>query len=188
MGDVGSFGDKAEATFVKRGGAGSRVSFGGKFVATMRAKHTDTIRWSDTFHNIVVSTGLIHILDITFAGGTAVNPWYTGLLSATPTISSNDQLSTMDSSESSNYSEATRPIFVDVRSGVSVTNSAGKSTFTVNKDASTFGGAFLASSNAKMGTTGILLCGAAFTGGDKTGDSGDVLSVQYTFTAADDGA
>ena len=185
MSDVGSFGDKAEAIMVKHPSAKSGVRLGGKFVATMRDKRTDTIKWSDTCQNIVVSTGLIHILDILFAGGTAVNPWYTGLLSATPTLSSNDQLSTMDSSESSNYSEATRPIFVDVRSGVSVTNSAGKSTFTINKDGTTIGGAFLASSNTIMGTSGILLCGAAFTGGDKTGDSGDVLSVQYTFSAAD---
>jgi hypothetical protein len=163
----------------------SGIKLGGRFVATMREKNTGRVKWSDTFDNIVVSTGLMHILDVVFAGGTAVNPWYTGLLSSGASLSSNDKLTTMDSSQSTNYSEATRPIFVDARSGVTVTNSAGKSTFTINKDGSVFGGAFLASSNAKAGTTGILLCGAAFTGGDKSGDSGDKLEVTYTFTAAD---
>ena len=47
---------------------------------------------------------------------------------------------------------------------------------------------FLSDSATKGGSTGLLLCVAAFSGGDKSADDGDTLNVQYDFSAADDGA
>lgn len=167
----------------------SGVKIGGVFIATLRDKRSDTVKWSDTFGNLVVSTGLIHILDVAFAGGTQVDPWYIGLVGDNSSdISTSDKMSTHAFTESTAYDESTRVTFVDAASGVSVSNSGNLATFTLDADGTTIGGAFLASSEEAGGSAGILLCAAAFSGGDKTGDSGDKLEVTYTFTAADDGA
>ena len=164
----------------------SGVKVGGVFIATCYDKYGQQ-KWSDTFGNLVVSTGLQYVLDAALTAGTQVSTWHIGLLGPTSTISTGDRLSTHGFTESTDYSDATRREFEEARSGVSVTNSANKSTFNLNKDGTSYGGAMLCSSNAKGGTTGILLCAAAFSGGNKSGDSGDKLEVTYTFSAADDG-
>ena len=51
--------------------------------------------------------------------------------------------------------------------------------------ANTIGGAFLASTNNKGGSTGTLLCVVTFTAGDKAATAGDTLTVTYSFSAAD---
>jgi hypothetical protein len=86
------------------------------------------------------------------------------------------------------YDEATRQDYTEVRTNQSLSNTAAKATFTVSVDSSIIGGAFLASANGKNATSGTLLCGAAFTGGNKSADDNDTLEVTYTFTAGDDGA
>jgi len=161
--------------------------FGGTFITTCKDKWTGAIKWSDTSHNLVVSTGLIHLLDVGLSGGTANSTWHIGLMEATPTVATGDIMSTHGFDESTVYSQANRVEWEEGRTGVSVSNTGNLATFTLNVDGSTIGGAFLASSNTKNGTAGVLLCGAAFSGGDKTGDSGDKLEVTYTFSAADDG-
>ena len=164
------------------------VKLGGTFIATLHDKWTGEVKWSDTFDNLVVSTGLQHILDVALTGGTQVSTWYVGLIGqGSSDISTGDRLSTHAWAEATEYSESTRVAYVEARSGVSVTNSANKATFTIDADGTSVDGAFLASSEDAGGTTGILLCAAAFTGGSKTGDSGDKLEVTYTFGAADDG-
>lgn len=162
----------------------SGIKVGGEFVMTCRDRHGRQ-KWSDTFHNVVVSTGLIHILDCVLTGGTQVGTWYIGLIGDGSTISTGDMLSTHAFTETTEYSESTRVIFTEARTGVSVSNSANKATFTLQEDGTTIDGAFLASSKTAGGTTGVLLCAAGFTGGAKSGDSGDKLEVTYTFTAAD---
>lgn len=47
--------------------------------------------------------------------------------------------------------------------------------------------AFLCTNSTKGGTAGTLYSVGAFSGGDKSLGSGDSLSVQGTFTQADDG-
>jgi hypothetical protein len=160
-----------------------KVLFGGVFEAECYDKHGN-LKWRDRAPNLVTNTGIDHVLDILFAGSTPYDPWYTGLL-ATTDVQSTHRLG--DISEATEYSQATRPIFVDVRSAQSVTNSAGKSTFSIDKDATTIEGAFLCSSNAIGDTVGTLLSGGVFSGGTKVGDSGDSVVVTYTFTGADDG-
>ena len=124
-----------------------------------------------------------------FSGGTAVNPWYVGLINDTPTIAAADA---MDShagwTEFTAYDEATRQEYTEVRSSQTLSNTAAPATFTISTNASVIAGAFLASSSTKTGTTGTLMCAVAFTGGDKSADDGDTLQVTYTFAAADDGA
>lgn len=160
----------------------SGLKMGGIFVAECYDKH-GRLKWTNTAHNKVVTTGIQHILDNIFANHPVVDPWYVGLLASTAITSTKTMLNISQATECSN---ATRPIFVDVRTAQTVTNSAGKSTFTINKDATTVEGAFLCSSNDMNGTSGHLLCAAVFTGGTKVGDSGDKVIVTYTFVGSDD--
>jgi hypothetical protein len=50
----------------------------------------------------------------------------------------------------------------------------------MTSNAQTIAGAFLC--NVATGTSGILFSAGDFTGGDKIVDSGDILSVTYTFS------
>lgn len=140
-------------------------------------------KWEDKAYNKVVNVGLQHILDAVFTGGTQVGTWYMGLLSDTAITSTKTLANISQATECSN---ATRPAYVEARTNQTLTNSANKSTFTINKDATTVEGAFLASSNDMNGTSGVLMSAALFAGGTKVGDSGDKLIVTYTFVASDD--
>ncbi len=158
------------------------AKFGGTFFVECYDKHGRK-KWEDKAKNVVTDTGIKHMLDVVFAGGTQTNPWYTGLL-ATTDITDTDILGGI--SLATEFT-GNRPAYVDVVSTKSVTNTAGKSTFTCDKDGTTVEGAILASSNSMKGTTGILLSGGVFSGGVKVTDSGDKLIVTYTFSGADDG-
>jgi hypothetical protein len=158
------------------------LKVGGVFQVTCYRKD-GSIRWQDTAKNIVTTEGLNHILDVLFTGTgeSQVDPWYVGLLAASPTPAAGDTLSGI--SEFTDYDEAARQAYVDVRSNQTVTNAASKASFTIDTNSSTIGGAFLAS--ASSGTSGILLCDAAFDGGNKAADDDDTLQVTYQFSAAD---
>jgi hypothetical protein len=161
-----------------------------------RWRRNQYLKWQAVAKNTVVNEGLDYILQALFesdtsAFGTVINPWYIGLLDSTPTVGADDVLGASSNSwsEVTAYSEANRQEFVeDGIASQSEDNSNNKGTFTINSDNTTIGGAMLVESNTKGGTGGILLCGAAFSAGDKTADDGDTLEVQYTFSAADDGA
>jgi hypothetical protein len=148
-------------------------------------------KWRDKAENIVVDEGLNYILGILFNGDTPSDPWYIGLTDGAPSFAAGDTLSGAHSgwSEVTAYSEGSRQEFMDnAVSSQSVDNSGSLASFSVNADGTTIGGAFLADDNTAGGTSGKLLSGAAFSGGDKQADSGDTLEVQYTFSAADDGS
>lgn len=148
-----------------------------------------SMKWEDGGHNLVVNEGLQHILDILYLSATAqVDPWYCLIMNGTPSVAAGDTMSSHAGwTENQNYSEAVRQTYTDVRTAQSVDNSAAKATYSIDTDTQTIGGAALCSVSTKGGTTGTLLSGAAFTGGNKSADNGDTLQVTYTFTAADDG-
>ena len=146
------------------------------------------LKWFDTAKNLVVNEGLNHLLDVLLTGGTQVTTWYVGLTDGTPTVAAADTMSSHSGwTEITAYSESTRPEYVETRSGQTVSNSASKASFSINAS-TTSGGAFLTSDSTKGGTSGTLLCAAAFTAGNKSLSNGDTLNVQYDFSAADDGA
>jgi hypothetical protein len=151
-----------------------------------------SLKWHDTAPNLVVNEGLDHILSILLKGGTQSDPWYVGLTNGTPSPAAGDQLTGTHAgwTEVTAYSEGARQEFVDdALSSQSVDNSSSKASFSINSDSTTIGGAFLADESATGASPGgTLLCVAAFSGGDKSADDGDTLEVQYTFSAADDGA
>ena len=180
-------GDRADGFVITSRKTGESVRVGGEFKVTCRDSE-GRVKWEDIAKNLVVNVGLQHILDVLFAGSTQVDPWYVGLTDGTPTVAAGDTAASHAGwTEVTAYDEANRQAFVDVRTGQSVDNSASKAAFTIDTNSTTVGGAFLISDNTKGGSSGTLLCAAAFTGGDKVADDNDTLSVQYTFTAADDG-
>jgi len=147
------------------------------------------LKWIEECKNLVVNVGLQHILDVIFSGGTAADPWYVGLTDGTPTVAAGDTMASHAGwAEVTAYDEATRQEWVEVRSNQSMTNAASKAVFTISSAATVIGGGILCSLNNKGGSTGTIMSGVAFTGGDKTLDDDDVLNVTYVFSAADDGA
>lgn len=161
----------------------SGVRLGGIFVAESYDKWGKP-KWKDTAKNKVVNVGLRNILDVAFCGAaTQVGTWYMGLMASTAITST---YTSTDISEATEISNANRPAYVETRTNQTLSNSGAKSTFTINKDGTTVEGAFLISSNTIGSTAGTLMCGAPFSGGSKTGDSGDKIIVTYTLVASDD--
>jgi len=144
-------------------------------------------KWRAVAENLVVNVGLQHILDVVFSGSSQETTWYVGLTAADPSPAAGDTMASHGGwTEFTDYDEAARQEWVEVRSGQSMDNSASKASFTISQDSSSIGGAFL--NPDASGTAGTLMCCAAFTGGNKAADDDDTLEVQYTFSAADDGA
>lgn len=139
----------------------------------------NNLKWEEGVDNTVVDEGINHILDVVFDETTSqVSTWYIGLLGSTPNVSATDTLS--DLNEETNY-DGDRKEFIHSRTDQQVDNRNDKATFSITGTA-TIGGAFMAS--AASGTTGILLCGAAFDNGDKPVDNGDTLNVRYDFSGS----
>jgi len=164
----------------------SGIKVGGHFEVKCYAPD-GRLKWEDVIENLVVNVGLQHILDILFVSATEqIDPWYVGLTDGTPTVAAADTMGSHAGwTEVTAYDEGARQAFVDVRTAQSVDNDASQATFTISSSV-TVGGAFLVSDST--GAAGILLCGGAFTGGDKSPVDDDTIVVKYTFTAADDGA
>lgn len=144
------------------------------------------LKWNEQFFNIVVNEGLNHTLDTEIGAGTQVTQWYVGLTDGTPTVAASDTMASHPGwTEITAYDEANRQdLTVAAASGQSITNAASKAVFTINSGV-TIGGAFITSSNAKGGVTGILFSAGPFDTGDRPAQSGDTLNVTYTLTASD---
>lgn len=143
------------------------------------------LKWKDTAKNVVTNEGLDHILDVVLHAATQEATWYVGLTDGTPTLTSaasHTMASHTGWAEVTDYTGDRKEYVEAAASSQSITNSASKASYSINATV-TVGGAFLTSD--ATGTAGILLCVAAFTGGDKSADNGDTLEVQYTISAAD---
>lgn len=142
-------------------------------------------KWVETIENLVTNAGEDHALDVALSGGTQIATWYLLLTDGTPTVAETDTASSHAGwTEVTAYDEAARVTWTDGGvSGQSVDNSASVADFTISTNSTTVGGAGLISDNTKGGTTGTLYSAGAFTGGDKSVDDGDTLSVTATFTA-----
>lgn len=146
------------------------------------------VKWRENAKNLVPNIGLNLILDNVFNEVSPNAAYYVGLLSSSPTVSAGDTMGSHAGwTEVVNYTETNRPAYNNVRTNQTVSNTASKASFSINA-AVTIGGAFLVSDNAKNGTAGTILAEAAFSGGNRSAESGDTLEVTYEFSAADDGA
>lgn len=145
------------------------------------------LKWSDSFHNLVVNQGLQDMNSKYFSGSGYTAAWYLGLVTgpgsgtsfaATDTLSSHAGW-TENTNYSGNRKAATFGTATTADPSV-ISNSASAAVFTMNANAQTIAGAFLCS--VSSGTSGILFSAGDFTGGDKFVDSGDTLTVTYTFS------
>lgn len=151
------------------------------------------LKWSDEGPNLVTNEGEAHYLDVAVANATQITAWNVGLFgsvtAAAGTLAEGDTLGTWGTgiSEYTGYSEANRVAYTEgsVVTGAtpSVHNTATPASFSITGTGTlTVGGAFLASTNTKGATAGILLAERAFGAGDRTLQSGDTLKIEYTLT------
>lgn len=131
--------------------------------------------------NGIVDVGMNHILDTEFVAGSQSSTWYIGLVdnSGFTGFSDSDTMSSHSGwSESTAYSQATRPQWtVGSASSRQVTN-ASTVDFSINASA-TLKGIFVVDNNTKSGTSGTLWATAAFSSTVSV-SSGDTLKITYT--------
>jgi hypothetical protein len=153
----------------------------GAWAAVARARN-GRILYTRAWANIVVDQGLDELLAAALGGATPASAWYVGLTSGSPNIARGDTLASHEGwAEIDAYSEGARVVWTPgAVSGAAIANT--KSTFTVNANSTTIGGAFL--SSAASGTNGKMYAAGAFAGGDITLSSGSTLDITAEFTAA----
>jgi hypothetical protein len=146
------------------------------------------LKWEADAKNIVTNYALNSVLDVYLRAQTQISTWYMGLVdnSGFTAFAAGDGASGNISTHSgwneipstTGYT-GSRPTWTPAAassqsiSNSSTVNFAMLNTYTVK-------GAFLASAT---GSSGVLFCEAAFTGGNQTVNNGDTLKVTYTINA-----
>jgi len=177
--DVVSAGLIANKTATEQVGAGG--------VYTVECVAPDgTVKWTDTFLNLVMNEGVQYMNTQTFKGAAYTAAWYLGLVTGPgsgTTFAAGDTLVTHAGwTESAAYAGSRKAVTFGTATTASpsvISNSASPSSFVMNATV-TIAGAFL--TNVSSGTSGVLFSAGDFTGGDKFVDSGDTLNVTYTFS------
>lgn len=176
--------DTIQAGMVANKQATDAVGAGG--VYTVQCVGADgQIKWTDTFHNLVVNEGLQDMNTKYFTGSSYTATPYIGLIEgagASNVFAAGDSLASHGGwTESTAYSGSRKAMVfgsaTDANPSV-ITTSGAPSSFTMNAT-KTISGAFVCT--VSSGTSGVLFSEGNFTGGDKYVDSGDTLNVTYTF-------
>lgn len=157
---------------------------GGRF----KIKHIRDGEVIDEFEskNIVVNEGLNYILNTSLNSAAAQTAWYVGLFTGNYVPLATDTAATISTSatETAGYTSATRPVWTPQSGGSTaqeLDNSASKATFTINASLTIYG-AFLVSSNAINGTTGVLFAASQFSA-PRSVVLNDQLLVTYAVSA-----
>lgn len=143
------------------------------------------VKWSDTFHNLVMNEGVQSMNTQYFKGATYTAALYLGLVTGPgsgTTFAAADTLASHSWTENTDYSGSRKAVTFGTATTANpsvISNSASPSSFVMNATA-TIAGAFLCT--VSSGTSGVLFSAGDFTGGDKFVDSGDTLNVTYTFS------
>ena len=163
----------------------TKSEFGGKFIFRC-LDPKGNLKWEDFIENLTTKEGLDYILGVSFKGNTQSSTWYIGLMDSTPTLDADDTMGSHSGwSEVTAYDETDRQEWVQSSiSSPSIDNSSSKASYSINTNDTVIGGGFLVDDPTKGGTSGILLAESAFSGGDKTADSGDTLEVEYSYSAS----
>lgn len=164
-----------------------KVMVGGAFAHAVR--HKGVLSDFEVDPNLVVNQGLDHILDVVYNGATQKANWYLGIFSGnyTPLATDTAQNISTNSTESSAYTEATRPAWtIAAPASQNVTNSASKATFTINGTVTIYG-AFLLTDNTKGAdaAAGNILSSASRFAASRSLVATDELLVTYSITASD---
>ena len=185
----GSAKDTVTAGLVANPKSGDSAFAGGVFTVTCVG--SDGVeKWSDTFHNLVVSEGLQNMNQTYFVGSGYTAAWYLGLVQGPgsgTTYAAGDTLATHagwtelvpGTAYTGNRKTATFGTATTADPSV-IANTASPASFAMLVNGTVVAGAILASVNS--GTSGILFSAGDFTGGDKTVDNGDTLNVTYSFS------
>lgn len=156
----------------------------GKYIVECRDSDGN-LKWKDEISNIVVTAGLNNLLDSYLAGSAYTAAFYLGLVDGTsaPTFAAADTMTSHAGwTENQAYTNTTRPAPTWSAASGGAKSFATAVAFTANA-AATIAGCFLVTNSTKGSTTGTLFSEGAFTGGNKTLASGDVINVSYTLTA-----
>jgi len=143
------------------------------------------VKWSDTFHNLVMNEGVQNMNTQYFKGSVYTAALYLGLVTGPgsgTTFAAADTLASHSWTENTDYSGSRKAVTFGTATTANpsvISNSASPSSFVMNATA-TIAGAFLCT--VSSGTSGVLFSAGDFTGGDKFVDSGDTLNVTYTFS------
>lgn len=178
--------DEVTASLVANKGATERVGAGGIYTVVCHDAN-GVEKWSDSFHNLVVNEGLQDMNSKYFSGSGYTAAWYLGLVTGPGSgtaYAAGDTLAshagwTENTAYTGNRKAATFGTATTADPSV-ISNSASAAVFTMSSNAQVIAGAFLCS--VSSGTSGVLFSAGDFTGGDKTVDSGDTLTVTYTFS------
>ena len=133
--------------------------------------------------NLIVNTGIEHIMDVAMSGLAATATWYVGLKDTGSPAAGDTMASHSGWATISPYSDATDPAWTEA--GISskvITNSASPASFTCNATDTIFG-AFLKDNNTVDSATGLLL-GAEDFSASQAVTSGDTLNVTYQITGS----
>jgi hypothetical protein len=177
--------DTVQAGMVANKQATEAVGAGGMY--TVECVGADgQVKWTDTFHNLVMNEGVQDMNDKYFEGSSYTASPFLGLVTGPgsgTTFAAGDTLASHAGwTESAAYAGSRKAVVFGTATTANpsvITNSASPSSFAMNATV-TIGGAFLCT--VASGTAGILFSAGDFTGGDKFVDSGDTLNVTYTFS------
>lgn len=144
-----------------------------------------SVKWSETFRNLVTRAGAGNLLDVGFGASTQITTWYLGLIGNTSYTTGPAKADTAAShsgwTEATGYSQANRPTLAWSAASTGSDNvdkaASAAASFSINAT-DTIKGAFLISNNTKGGTTGTLYSAGTFT--DRAVSSGDTLNVTPT--------
>ena len=178
--------DVVSASLLANRGGTEGVNAGGVFTVVCHGPDGQ-LKWTDTFHNLVVNEGLQDMNTKYFKGSGYTAAWYLGLVTgpgAGNTYAATDTLATNPGwNENTNYTGNRQAAVFGTATTADpsvISNSASQGVFVMTANAQTIAGALL--TTAVSGTSGVLFSVGNFTGGDKVVDSGDTLSVTYQFS------
>ncbi len=143
------------------------------------------VKWTDTFHNLVMNEGVQDMNTQYFKGSLYTAQFYLGLVTGPgsgTTYAATNTLASHAWTENTDYTGSRKAVAFGTATTANpsvISNSASPSSFSMNATA-TIAGAFLCT--VSSGTSGVLFSAGDFTGGDKFVDSGDTLNVTYTFS------
>ena len=182
--------DEVTASLATSRGLGESVGAGGVYTVVCHDTNGN-LKWTDSFHNLVVNQGLQDMNTKHFLGSAYTATWFLGLVTgpgsgttfaAADTLASHagwtENTAYTGTRKAATFGTATTAAPSVINNAVATGGTP--AVFTMNANAQTIAGAFLCS--VTSGTSGILFSAGDFTGGDKIVDSGDTLTVTYTFS------
>jgi hypothetical protein len=182
--------DIVSAGAIVRPKSAETVGAGGVFTATCIGPDGQ-VKWTDTFHNLVVNEGLQDMNAKYFEGSGYTAAWYLGLVDGTtsPSYAAGNTLASHSgwtelvpgTAYTGNRKAVTWNSGSPTLANPSVaSNSDAPSSFGMLVNGTTVAGALLCT--VSSGTSGVLFSVGSFTGGNKSVDSGDTLNVTYQFS------